>query len=57
MSTYLRGLLGTLQVRRSGGLFTPRIESLYYINGRDLTPLIHSLINQVETVRRELETV
>ncbi len=47
---------GMLEVRRSGGLFSPRIESLY-INGRDRTPLVHGLIKQVETVRRELETV
>ncbi len=47
---------GALEVRRSGGLFSPRTESLY-INGRDRTPLVHGLVKQVEAVRRELETV
>lgn len=47
---------GSLEVRRSGGLFSARVESLY-INGRDRTPLVHGLLKQVETVRRELETV
>jgi hypothetical protein len=30
---------GALQVRRSGGLFTPRVEKLY-IAGRDKTSLL-----------------
>jgi hypothetical protein len=47
---------GALEVRRSGGLFSPRIESLY-INGRDRTPLVHGLLKQVGAVRTELETV
>lgn len=47
---------GALEVRRSGGLFSPRIESLY-INGRDRTPLVHGLLKQVEAVRAELLTV
>jgi hypothetical protein len=47
---------GALEVRRSGGLFSPRIESLY-INGRDQTPLVHGLLKQVAAVRTALETV
>ncbi len=47
---------GALEVRRSGGLFSPRIERLY-INGRDRTPLVHGLLKQVAAVRTELETV
>ena len=47
---------GALEVRRSGGLFSPRIESLH-INGRDRTPLVHGLLKQVAAVRAELETV
>ena len=47
---------GALEVRRSGGLFSPRIESLY-INGRDRTPLVHGLLEQVAAVGTELETV
>jgi hypothetical protein len=47
---------GALEVRRSGGLFSPRIESLY-INGRDRTGLVHGLLKQVAAVRTELETV
>jgi hypothetical protein len=47
---------GALEVRRSGGLFSPRTESLY-INGRDKTPLVHGLVKQMEAVRRELESV
>lgn len=47
---------GALEVRRSGGLFSPRIERLY-INGRDRTPLVHGLLEQVAAVRTELGTV
>ena len=47
---------GSLEVRRSGGLFSPRVETLY-INGRDQTRLIHGLLKQVAAVRRELSTV
>ena len=37
---------GTLEVRRSGGLFSPRVEALY-IRGRDQTKLVHGLLGQV----------
>lgn len=47
---------GALEVRRSGGLFSPRVESLY-INGRDRTSLVHGLLQQVAAVRTELEKV
>jgi len=47
---------GALEVRRSGGVFSPRVESLY-INGRDRTPLVHGLLKQVAAVRTELEKV
>ena len=47
---------GSLEVRRSGGLFSPRVEALY-INGRDQTRLVHGLLKQVDAVRRELSTV
>lgn len=47
---------GALEVRRSGGLFSPRVEALY-INGRDQTRLVHGLLKQVEAVRRELTAV
>jgi hypothetical protein len=47
---------GALEVRRSGGLFSPRVESLY-INGRDRTALVHGLLEQVATVRREFVAV
>ena len=47
---------GALEVRRTGGLFTPRTESLY-INGRDRTSLVHGLLKQVDSVRRELDSV
>jgi hypothetical protein len=47
---------GSLEVRRSGGLFSARVESLY-VNGRDRTSLVHGLLKQVEAVRRELDTV
>lgn len=44
---------GQLEVRRSGGLFTPRVERLF-IGGRDQTKLLEGLAGQVETVRRVL---
>jgi hypothetical protein len=44
---------GTLQVRRSGGLFSPRVEKLY-IAGRDKTSLLDGLTGQVEAVRAVL---
>lgn len=44
---------GALEVRRSGGLFSPRAESLY-INGRNQTSLVHALLKQVAAVRSEL---
>ena len=47
---------GALEVRRSGGQFSPRVESLY-INGRDRTPLVHGLLKQVAAVRTALEAV
>ena len=47
---------GALEVRRSGGLFTPRVEALY-INGRDQTRLVHGLLKQVDAVRHELAAV
>lgn len=47
---------GTLEVRRSGGLFSPRVEQLY-IRGRDQTRLVAGLLKQVEAVAAELQTV
>jgi hypothetical protein len=47
---------GSLEVRRSGGLFSPRVQALY-INGRDQTGLVHGLLKQVDAVRRELSAV
>ncbi len=47
---------GALEVRRTGGIFSPRTESLY-INGRDRTSLVHGLLKQVDAVRRELHRV
>ena len=44
---------GALQVRRSGGLFSPRVERLF-IAGRDKTSLIDGLAGQVEAVRSVL---
>lgn len=44
---------GTLEVRRSGGLFTPRVERLY-IGGRDKTSLLDGLARQVDSVKRVL---
>jgi hypothetical protein len=47
---------GTLRVRRSGGLFTPRVEKLY-IASRDKTSLLDGLDRQVETVSSQLVSV
>lgn len=47
---------GELQVRRSGGLFGPRVEKLY-IGGRDKSALIDGLTGQVGAVAAELATV
>lgn len=44
---------GELDVRRSGGLFSPRVERLF-IGGRDKTSLIEGLAKQVTAVTREL---
>lgn len=47
---------GTLEVRRSGGLFSERTEALY-IAGRDRTSLVKGLLTQVAAVRTELDQV
>jgi hypothetical protein len=47
---------GALQVRRSGGLFGPRVERLF-IGGRDKTSLLDGLARQVEVVRGVLAEV
>lgn len=47
---------GALEVRRSGGLLSPRREALY-IGGRDRTALVHGLLQQVEAVRTTLTEV
>ena len=47
---------GTLEVRRSGGLFGPRVEQLV-IAGRDQTKLVHGLNKQIEAVRQQLDDV
>lgn len=47
---------GQLQVRRSGGLLTPRVERLL-IGGRDQTTLIEGLARQVDVVAAELARV
>lgn len=44
---------GALEVRRSGGLFSPRVERLF-IAGRDKSSLLEGLAHQVETVRTVL---
>lgn len=48
--------IGTLEVRRSGGLFSPRVDALY-IRGRDQTKLVHALLGQVDVVRGALAAV
>ena len=47
---------GSLEVRRTGGLFAPRVEKLF-INGRDKTSLVEGLHNQVSVVRAVLNQV
>lgn len=47
---------GTLQVRRSGGLFGPRSEELF-IAGRDQTSLLDGLNRQIDAVRGVLAEV
>jgi hypothetical protein len=47
---------GTLEVRRSGGLFSSRTESLY-VRGRDRTKLVHGLARQVAAVTAQLVDV
>jgi hypothetical protein len=47
---------GALEVRRAGGLFTPRVEQLY-IGGRDQTRLVLGLQKQVAAVASELASV
>ncbi|WP_375388361.1 nuclease-related domain-containing protein [uncultured Amnibacterium sp.] len=47
---------GRLEVRRSGGLFTPRVAELR-IGGRDQTKLIDGLHRQVEAVRAAMQEV
>jgi hypothetical protein len=47
---------GKLEVRRTGGLFSPRVERLF-IHGRDKTALLDGLAGQVTAVRAALSTV
>jgi hypothetical protein len=47
---------GRLEVRRSGGLFSPRTEKLY-IRGRDQTQLLEGLAKQVDAVANQLASV
>lgn len=47
---------GSLEVRRAGGLFSPRIEQLW-IAGRNRTSLVDGVVGQVQAVRRELDDV
>ncbi len=47
---------GSLQVRRAGGLFSPRVEQLW-IAGRNKTALVDGVVGQVQVVRRELAAV
>jgi hypothetical protein len=47
---------GALEVRRSGGLFSPRAEALF-IGGRDRTSLVHGLLKQIAAVQSELADV
>jgi hypothetical protein len=47
---------GSLEVRRSGGLFGPRTERLV-IRGRDRTDLLIGLAKQVAVVEAELAKV
>ncbi len=43
-------------MRRSGGLFTPRVEQLY-IRGRQQNKLVDDLLEQVSEVREALQEV
>lgn len=45
---------GKLEVRKEGGLFTPR-QSRLYIRGRDKTDLIEGVVKQVAVVRDVLD--
>jgi hypothetical protein len=47
---------GSLEVRRSGALFSPRVERLF-IGGRDKSPLLIGLAGQVEAVSSVLAEV
>lgn len=47
---------GALEVRRSGGLFSTRVERLY-IRGRDQTKLVEGLAAQVVAVTTDLLSV
>lgn len=47
---------GSLEVRRSGGLFSPRVEKLY-IGGRDRSSTVEGLRRQVAAVRDALDSV
>lgn len=47
---------GSLEVRRTSGLFAPRVERLF-INGRDQTALVDGLHGQVAGVRAVLDRV
>jgi hypothetical protein len=47
---------GALEVRRSGGLLSPRTERLF-IGGRDRTKLVEGLAGQVAAVKAQLSTV
>ncbi len=47
---------GALQVRRTGGLFSPRVETLF-INGRDKSSLLDGLSKQVDVVGETLASV
>ena len=47
---------GALEVRRSGGLLSPRVEALY-IAGRDRSSLVQGLLKQVAAVRAQLDGV
>lgn len=47
---------GALEVRRSGGLFSPRVEKLF-IGGRDRSGLVEGLAKQVAAVSDELARV
>jgi hypothetical protein len=47
---------GSLQVRRSGGIFSARVEKLF-IAGRDKTSLLEGLAKQVAAVATELAAV